>query len=112
MLVWFLSPALSDLFLSFSLFLIHTGVVLWEVMAQKDPWSELPDDNFREQLLQALRQGRRPELPAGSPGDYAVLVQACWATEAGARPPFARVLEYDCLAHIVEGADHTSGVVH
>ena len=35
---------------------------MWEVLTQKDPWDELPEENLWQVLLQTVRAGHRPEV--------------------------------------------------
>jgi hypothetical protein len=75
-----------------------SGIVMWEVLTQQDPWEHLPDDaNFILALADALERNERPLVPNDCPPSYRNLLCATWATEPSARPSFQAILASDCL---------------
>lgn len=76
---------------------LATGVVMWEVLTQQDPWHDLPDDNFLDVLTAALQREERPPVPPDCPASYAAVMKACWASQASARPSFTAVLDSECM---------------
>ena len=69
------------------------GVVCWELVTRKMPWSSLTATDylgFTKQLEEAVLSGRRPAFgpDADCPRDFRKLIEACWAGDPAARPPF------------------------
>ncbi|KAL4517811.1 hypothetical protein Ndes2437B_g03932 [Nannochloris sp. 'desiccata'] len=71
------------------------GVVLWELLTWKLPWSDTPTVwNIVGNVLKGGRPALPPraELPGLKPSDnldaYTALIQRCWAQEPSARPDF------------------------
>jgi serine/threonine protein kinase len=64
------------------------GVVLWELLTRKVPYS---DSNFMKVTLDVIA-GRRPEIPGDCPIQYKELIRACWAHEPELRPSADMVL--------------------
>lgn len=50
------------------------GIVLWEMLTGKFPFSELT--TF--QVIKALSNGERPEIPKATNQKYQKLIEACW----------------------------------
>jgi len=69
------------------------GIILWEVMETRTPWSELhmPSDVF-EAVAQAKRPRITPTKASGAPKGYLDLMRVCWAQDAHERPDFDDVL--------------------
>ena len=42
-------------------------------------------------MLQEVAKGLRPEIPSEAPKRLSELIQACWATDPGARPVFTSI---------------------
>ncbi|KAI7835872.1 hypothetical protein COHA_010220 [Chlorella ohadii] len=78
------------------------GVVLWELLTWRAPWSEVGGNPW--QLAAGVIGGKRPELPPreelpgpdtaqfGGLDAYIALMQRCWAAEPAERPGFAEVV--------------------
>ena len=62
---------------------------MWEVMTQREAWSDLSDAE-RAGLARAVRQGRRPPT-TDLPHDFAALMAETWVASPRARPLFAAV---------------------
>jgi LRR receptor-like serine/threonine-protein kinase FLS2 len=66
------------------------GIVMWEIAAQKLPWTELPSTNFfADALLRQVLAGTRPLIDDNWPATYSTLMGRCWATSAAERPAFS-----------------------
>lgn len=63
-----------------------TGVVMWEVYAQRDPAALLPSDATGRALSVSVQQGQRLPLPVTCP---ARVITACWHADPNQRPTFA-----------------------
>ncbi|CAM9692821.1 unnamed protein product [Ectocarpus sp. 6 AP-2014] len=62
------------------------GVVLWEVMSRKTPWSELAGNDAVFYRVFTMRQ--RPAIPTGTPPDIEENTKRCWAHLPRDRPDF------------------------
>jgi serine/threonine protein kinase len=61
------------------------GMLMWEVFAEKKPFSELRNDIL---LASSVHSGKRPgidQLVPGTPTSVIDLIQACWSTDRSAR---------------------------
>jgi len=63
------------------------GMVLWELLNHKQPFSDIPDEEVRGNVL----QGKRPPIPKHSKQLYK-LMQICWKADHKARPSFEMIL--------------------
>jgi hypothetical protein len=62
------------------------GVVLWELVAARAPWAEVPP----ARLVAALGAGgARLPIPAWCEPAWRALIEACWLREPGLRPSAA-----------------------
>lgn len=65
------------------------GIVLWEIAAQKLPWFDLSDDDFRfDGLSRIVLSGRRPLVSSQWPVEYRDLMQRCWHENPACRGSF------------------------
>ncbi|XP_020103139.1 serine/threonine-protein kinase CTR1-like isoform X1 [Ananas comosus] len=66
------------------------GVILWELLTMKQPWSGLSP----AQVVGAVAfQNRRLTLPQGASPDLAALVESCWADDPKQRPSFSSIVD-------------------
>ncbi|CAM9474591.1 unnamed protein product, partial [Choristocarpus tenellus] len=65
------------------------GILVWEIVTRKLPWAELvrPMDVVLE-----ICRGRRPDVPADSPGILGQLMKLCWASSPADRPAFSKIV--------------------
>lgn len=73
------------------------GMVLFELMTQRLPWTELDaaDGFVLFQLQELVPTGVRPRYNAAEcacPPAFEALMQRCWATDAAERPTFSDIL--------------------
>ena len=68
------------------------GIVLWEIAARCDPWSEVQGKFFLDALLKLITGEQRPAVESGWPGGYVAVMRRCWATHPQSRPAFAEVV--------------------
>jgi serine/threonine protein kinase len=83
------------------------GVVLFEILAQSLPWTELEESVFMKSLRALVLTGKRPTLPAGvtcPDNQYLHLMQRCWAQLAADRPTFAEI----CAHPLLQAGERTS----
>lgn len=75
------------------------GMVLWELWERKRPYEELYS---RFDIIDAVREGRRPAISNTCPPTFRSLIQRCWHEQPARRPTFAYIVRYikDELAHI------------
>jgi hypothetical protein len=73
------------------------GVVLFEILTQRTPWNELPSKFLANQLVAALKEGRRP-LIQGHEDDHCRpfrdLMEMCWTEKPEDRPTFQEVVQH------------------
>ncbi|CAM9188952.1 unnamed protein product [Choristocarpus tenellus] len=65
------------------------GIVVWEIVTRKLPWADVgrPMD-----VLLEVCSGGRPDIPDNAPSLLHQLMQSCWASWPGDRPPFSKIL--------------------
>ncbi|CAM9283681.1 unnamed protein product [Chrysoparadoxa australica] len=66
------------------------GVVLWELWEKRLPFSHLTS---RFDIMDAVRDGVRPEITSPPPQAYHRLMERCWHADASERPDFVEVVE-------------------
>ncbi len=70
------------------------GILLWELMTHKIPFSHLnlriPGEEF--QLQMKICNGERPPIPDSCDPKLASVMRRCWSEEPGSRPTFTQVL--------------------
>eukprot|EP00727_Mastigamoeba_balamuthi_P011857 m51a1_g7294 putative serine threonine protein kinase (571) ;mRNA; f:61392-64072 len=64
------------------------GVLLWEIMAQREPFGEIPGGNWK--VAEWVSEGRRLAMPHGTPVDVVELIQSCWGQNPETRPTMAK----------------------
>lgn len=68
------------------------GIVLYEISAQRLPWSDLKGAFILNSLLEKVTAGERPKMPEGTPEAFASLATECWATDPAARISFSEIV--------------------
>ncbi|GAX79176.1 hypothetical protein CEUSTIGMA_g6616.t1 [Chlamydomonas eustigma] len=66
------------------------GILMWELFAAADPYTDLPAALLGHAITQ---ENRRPKFPPFAPRDYVLLAESCWAPDAADRPTFEEVHE-------------------
>jgi Leucine-rich repeat (LRR) protein/serine/threonine protein kinase len=72
------------------------GIVMWELLELGHPFKEYEEVYSklpRLDFFEAIINGLRPTFPENCPVDYIKLVSACWTTDPGDRPTFARIAD-------------------
>jgi serine/threonine protein kinase len=64
------------------------GIIMWEVLTRKQPYA---GRNFMNVSLDVL-DGRRPQIPADTPGEFEKMMKRCWHMAADKRPTMDEVL--------------------
>ncbi|KAK9816863.1 hypothetical protein WJX72_006274 [[Myrmecia] bisecta] len=74
------------------------GMVLYEILTRQLPFQGLQE----AAIVQHVMNGRRPDLPADCPADFAELIRTCWAQDAAQRPTMSWVVNWlaDMLRHL------------
>lgn len=68
------------------------GIILWELLTRKHPYSEYPYQ-FMFELEDIIKRGMRPTIPADAPADYAALIRRCSADDPEERPTMFEVIK-------------------
>jgi hypothetical protein len=72
------------------------GIVLFEILTQTLPWTELPAAFFLNRLSEAVLSGKRPAMPEEGvvcPDErFLGLMEQCWAQQGKDRPTFKDVV--------------------
>jgi len=63
-----------------------TGICLWEIYSQEEPYSDHPELTTQFKLCKAIIDGIRPALPDEMPKGYAKLIKRCWSEKSDKRP--------------------------
>ncbi|CAM8886812.1 unnamed protein product [Rhodiola kirilowii] len=66
------------------------GVILWELLTLRGPWSEL---NAMQVVGAVGFQNRRLDIPADADPTISQLISDCWQTEQQLRPCFAEIMQ-------------------
>jgi len=72
------------------------GILLWELVTQKDPYGDMPPNELLEQVC---KNGVRPEMTdAEFPPRLQALIKRCWDPDPKKRPRFDAILpEFDLI---------------
>eukprot|EP00803_Ostreobium_quekettii_P002922 evm.model.scf_229.2 EVM.evm.TU.scf_229.2 scf_229:27456-37448(-) len=75
--------------------IFSVGCILYEAIARKVPFSDLPYNNFAPQLFQIIKavaiDKKRPKIPEYCPHKLAHLIRSCWKENPKGRPSAAQV---------------------
>lgn len=63
------------------------AIVLWQMIARKDPFENLTIFSIPEHVC----KGERPQIPASCPQRIALLIKSCWNPKPSLRPDFGEV---------------------
>ncbi len=66
------------------------GVVMWEFVARRQPYS---GRNFMGVCLEVL-EGKRPQAPPDCPEAYSKIMRQCWHAQAAKRPSMKRLIHF------------------
>lgn len=81
---------LKDGILTPSVDIYSFGMLLWELLASLQPYSE---KNHGEIILAVVNEGRRPHIGPGFPDCYADLIRDCWKQNRHDRPTFPEIVK-------------------
>ena len=75
------------------------GMVLWELWERKRPFDHLTS---RFDIMDAIRNGNRPDISDNCPAAFRSLIQRCWQGDPNRRPMFQYIVRYlkDELARV------------
>jgi len=65
------------------------AITLLQVFCREKPWSHTAVWNIPTLVI----SGKRPDIPASMPKDYAALIRSCWSPSIDSRPDFRTVIE-------------------
>ena len=65
------------------------GIVTWEICSRKIPFVKL---ETRIDIMEAIVDGKRPEVPSGCPVDLRKVMECCWRQDHQERPTMEEVL--------------------
>jgi len=65
------------------------AITLWQMAAREKPWVNVPVWDVPTRVI----HGKRPQMPADIPKDYADIIRKCWAPKPDDRPAFSDVFE-------------------
>ena len=68
------------------------GIVMWEIAARCQPWSDVRESFLLDALLKRIMADQRPAVDSAWPHSYVVVMRECWATEPQTRPAFAEIV--------------------
>gem|GEM_PF-1407463 len=64
-----------------------TGICLWEIYSQEEPYSDHSELSTQFKLCKAVvEKGVRPTIPDEMPKSYAALIKRCWSERSNKRP--------------------------
>eukprot|EP00210_Caulerpa_lentillifera_P005200 g4968.t1 len=66
------------------------GMILWELMAGKVPFLGMNSG----EIMVAIVEGQRPEIPSDWPPMYSKLIHSCWSARRDQRPTFKTVIKH------------------
>jgi serine/threonine protein kinase len=67
------------------------GMVLWELSEKRRPFDNLTS---RFDIMDAVREGLRPDINSNCPPAYRSLIERCWESEPSRRPMFKYIVRY------------------
>lgn len=67
------------------------GMVLWELWEKRRPFDNL---NSRFDIMDAVRDGKRPRISDNCPPAFRSLIERCWESEPSRRPMFTYIVKY------------------
>eukprot|EP01119_Soliformovum_irregulare_P016349 TRINITY_DN4710_c0_g2_i3.p1 TRINITY_DN4710_c0_g2~~TRINITY_DN4710_c0_g2_i3.p1 ORF type:complete len:1173 (+),score=432.27 TRINITY_DN4710_c0_g2_i3:488-3520(+) len=65
------------------------GIILWEILTRKEPFSEI---KFKAVMETKIKEGLRPQIPDDVPASYADLMRSCWHQDSSQRPSFKKIV--------------------
>ncbi|PRP88969.1 phytoene desaturase [Planoprotostelium fungivorum] len=78
------------------------AIVAYELAFWRKAWSEFVGPHAPMQVMfQVTRENKRPKIEEGCPKSLKVLLEHCWATNPGERPPFSTIIDSKVLNHIL-----------
>jgi serine/threonine protein kinase len=73
------------------------AIVMWEVLTRQTPYSD-PRYRSDAQVKNAVLDGTRPQIPAGTPSELSFLIEECWEEVSSYRPQFKEIVSrLQCL---------------
>lgn len=67
------------------------GMVLWELWEKRRPFDNLTS---RFDIMDAVREGLRPDISSSCPPAFRSLIERCWEAEPSRRPMFKYIVRY------------------
>ena len=99
--------------MSFKTDIFAFGLVLWELMSEQIPWTELlerprkPGETVMQMVVKECIKGNRPTIPnmrVMPPDNYVALINLCWAQKPSDRPSIGQAVRV--LDALVNGPRH------
>ena len=92
--VYMAPEVINNQFRSFKSDIFSTGMILWQIISGRFPYSNMKGDFYR---MNAIISGERPRMPDNCPLELSSLLESCWKTTHKDRPPA------EALARSIEG---------